>query len=116
MGLKAEYCLDNVPSIQVQLRSLTPKLALPLLSRPKKYLNVYLIRQKILYSRMFKVFSNAKIDPVDLIKRSIEKEKAGNEFYTNMSEVIKDKECKKLLLNLARVEQIHENELRKLLG
>ena len=55
------------------------------------------------------------LDPVALIKRSIEKEKAGNEFYTSMSEVVKDKDCKKLLQDLAKVEQIHESELKKLL-
>jgi rubrerythrin len=55
------------------------------------------------------------IDPFDLIRRSIEKEKAGNEYYTSMAKVVKDKNCKALLENLATVEQMHENELKKLL-
>ena len=56
-----------------------------------------------------------KVDPFDLIKRSIEKEKAGKEFYSSMAKVVKDDSCKILLENLARIEQFHENELIKLL-
>jgi rubrerythrin len=56
------------------------------------------------------------VDPIKLIKRSIEKEKAGNEYYSSMSKVVKDKDCKKLLQDLAIIEQMHENELRRLLS
>jgi len=55
------------------------------------------------------------IDQVDLIKRAIQKEKSGYEYYFGMAKVTKDKYCQNLFLELGKIEQKHERELQSLL-
>ncbi len=64
---------------------------------------------------LIKIPLGHKIDRVDLIKRSIEKEKAGNEYYSSMAKVVKDMPSKKLLQELANIEKKHEKQLTAIL-